>query len=173
MPPVITAGEAFTVATVLTVQPLGKVYTIVVVPAPSALKAPVVEPIVATAVVLLVHVPPVVALVKVVVTPSHTCIGEPPLMAAGRLFTDTIRVVVQPVPNEYVAIHVPEATPVTMPDEEPIVAIVGHDIDHVPPADGFVNVVVCPTHTVGAAGATAPGKAYTVTVVVAEHPPAV
>jgi hypothetical protein len=53
---------------------------------------------VAMAVVLLVHIPPVVASANVVVDPIHKL--PPPAMASGAAFTVIILVTVQPVPSE-------------------------------------------------------------------------
>jgi hypothetical protein len=53
---------------------------------------------VATDGVLLLHVPPVVVLLTVVVSPAHTC--SVPVMAAGSGFTVTVAVRIQPVPSE-------------------------------------------------------------------------
>lgn len=44
-----------------------------------------VEPTVATPVLLLAHVPPVIALPKVMVAPGHTCVA--PVIAPGEVFT--------------------------------------------------------------------------------------
>ena len=57
-------------------------------------KTPVVEPMVAAA-PLQIHVPPVVASVRVIVLPVQTPDG--PLIATGRSFTVTVVVVIQPV----------------------------------------------------------------------------
>ena len=62
------------------------------VPNATPVKSPVVDPIVATAVLLLVHVPPVDELVRVVVEPLHTVVV--PAIAAGEGFTVTIVVAV-------------------------------------------------------------------------------
>ncbi len=55
---------------------------------------PVEEPTVATAVLLLVHVPLPAASVKVIVDPAQT--GVLPEIAAGRALTVTVVVVIQP-----------------------------------------------------------------------------
>ena len=59
---------------------------------------PVSEPIVPTAGALLLHVPPGVASVSVVVSPIHTLV--PPAIAAGDGITVTVRKAVQPEPSE-------------------------------------------------------------------------
>jgi hypothetical protein len=58
---------------------------------------PVVAPAVATVVILLVQVPPVVASVNVIVEPVHT--AAVPNMGPGAEFTVTTAVLVQPVPD--------------------------------------------------------------------------
>jgi hypothetical protein len=63
------------------------------VPAETPQRSPV-DPMVATEVVVLLHVPPDVASLMVVHWPTHT-MGEP-LMAAGKGLTVTTMVVVQP-----------------------------------------------------------------------------
>ena len=64
---------------------------IVVVPANTPVTIPVEEPIVATVGVLLLHVPPVVASLNVVVEPSQTV--NVPVIPAGDGLTVTIVVV--------------------------------------------------------------------------------
>jgi hypothetical protein len=83
--PVITPGRPLTVTVVVTVQPVGKVYVIKVVPPVRAETKPVVEPIVATPGVPLVHVPPVEASLSVVLPPAQTT--KPPVIAAGNALT--------------------------------------------------------------------------------------
>ena len=41
----------------------------------------------------------------------------------------------------------PEATPVTIPVDAPIVAMVGDEDVQVPPEFALFNVIVCPAHT--------------------------
>src|SRR4051812_35519557 len=60
--PVIGAGAALTVATAVTKQPAGAVYVIMAVPDDRPLTTPVLRPMGATDGLLLVHVPPVTAL---------------------------------------------------------------------------------------------------------------
>ena len=71
VPPVIAAGVAFTVTTVVTALPY-TIYVITEVPAASPLTVPVDEPTIATAVLLLLQVPPVVASDKVIEEPVQT-----------------------------------------------------------------------------------------------------
>lgn len=56
---------------------------------------------------------------------------------------------------------VPDATPVTMPDEEPTVARATLLLLQVPPVVGSLRVVVCPTHTF-VVPVIAPGAPFTV-----------
>ena len=67
-----------------------------VVPAVTPYTEPVVEPTVPTAVLLLLHVPPAVPSVNVVVKPTHTVIV--PVITPGNGFTVTTAVMIQPVP---------------------------------------------------------------------------
>ncbi len=84
--PDIIAGDALTVTVCEIVQPLAvMVYDMSADPGPVPVTTPVVLTTVATAVLLLLHVPPVVVFVSVVVAPSHTE-NEPPI-AAGSGFT--------------------------------------------------------------------------------------
>jgi hypothetical protein len=73
---------------------------------------PVAEPTVATAVLALVHEPPVLLLLSVVEVPAH--VTAVPVFADNAL-TVTSRVVKQPVLSVYVIVEVPDATPVTVP----------------------------------------------------------
>ena len=122
---------------------------------------PVVDPTVATDVLLLVHTPNSVALVNVVDEPEHT--DEAPPMAAGVAATLTIPVAMQPVGNIYVIADVPAATPVTIPDEDPIVAVEVELLDHGPPEEVLLSVVVDPIHTLSVPEMVF-GKGFMVTV---------
>ena len=66
-------------------------------PADKPVTIPVVEPILATP-ELLLHVPPVTALVSVTVDATHSAVG--PVIAAGGVFTVTDFVTMHPVPRE-------------------------------------------------------------------------
>jgi hypothetical protein len=84
-PPPVTAkvvGKPLTVTVVVAVEPHDEVYVIVVVPAPAPVTTPVERPTVAIAVLALVHDPPVVASVSVVVALTQKG-DEPPTIAAG------------------------------------------------------------------------------------------
>ena len=89
--PVIGGKDEVTVITTERVQPDGIVYTTVDVPAARPLTRPVVDPTVATEVLLLLQVPPVVTSPSELVKPTH--IDGVPVMAAIA-FTVTIDVAV-------------------------------------------------------------------------------
>jgi hypothetical protein len=63
--PVIGPAAGFTVTTIVAMQPVPNVYEITAVPAATPPKIPDVEPMVATEVLLLLHVPPPVALLNI------------------------------------------------------------------------------------------------------------
>ena len=66
-------------------------------------------------------------------------------------------------------VAVPAATPVTVPDAEPIEAIVMSELAHVPPAVALVSVPEFPTQAESVPPITA-GKAKTVTFAVRRQP---
>ena len=69
--PAMTAGSAFTVYTAVPTHPPLIVYDIVTVPAATADTTPVPLTTVATLALLLVHVPPLVGLLRLVPAPTH------------------------------------------------------------------------------------------------------
>jgi hypothetical protein len=84
------------------------------------------------------------------------------------MFTVTTRVRIQPVPRVYVIGVVPEAIPVTMPEIEPIVAMVVVALVHVPPPVALSTVVrLGHTDAVPAIGG---GAGLTVIIYVAVQP---
>lgn len=87
--PVIAAGKGSTVKVIVVKQPAGVVYVIVVVPAATLLTTPVPKPMVATAGVLLAHVPPATECVSVVLPPTHTEL-EPPIGAGAGVTVTTV-----------------------------------------------------------------------------------
>jgi hypothetical protein len=93
--PVIAAGVLVTDVAKVLWQPVESVYDMVVRPPMTALLIPVAEPIVATAVLLLAHVPPAGVAEYVVVAPEHT--EAEPLIAEGVVFTVTTLVAKQPL----------------------------------------------------------------------------
>ena len=104
-----------------------------------------VEDIVATVVIVLLHVPPVVASVKLMVVPVHRLVG--PVIDPGPAPTVTTVVAIQPAPSEYVIVVVPIVPPVRIPVVRPIVATVVVLLVHVPPVTASLNVMVPPMHT--------------------------
>jgi hypothetical protein len=72
-------------------------YVIAAVPEVTPFTTPLVEPTVATEVLLLVQLPPNVASLKVRVELTHT--AEPPVIPAGIELTVAVAVVAQPVPS--------------------------------------------------------------------------
>ena len=140
----------------------------VVVPVATPVTIPLVEPMVATDGLLLVHVPPVVGSVRVVVAPTHTN-GVPPIVP-GAVLTVTTAVAVQMPPVVYVIVAVPAEIPVTVPEPEPMVAMAGLLLVHMPPVTALVRVVVAPTQTCRVPPMEA-GVVTTVTIVVVTHAP--
>ena len=91
------ANGGVTAILLVTVQPLSNVYDIVAEPEATPLTSPVAEPTVATAILLLVQVPPAVTSLNVVVALRHT--DAAPVIAAGPEITETAVVVKQPAPS--------------------------------------------------------------------------
>ena len=125
--------------------------------------------IVATVVILLLHVPPGVASLNVVFAPTQIVVA--PTIGAGSGFTTNDVVVIHPVPNVYVITVVPPglAPPVTNPVLVPIVATAVRLLLHVPPGVPSLKVVVSPAHIVVLPDIAA-GKGLTVTVTVLKQP---
>lgn len=125
--------------------------------------------IVATVVVPLIHVPPVIALLNVIVDPVHTPVK--PEMAPGTAITVTVNTDAGAQPLEYVITALlddeppdtPDTTPPPAPGPGVIVATVIVPLVHVPPVIALLNVIVDPSHTRGSP-VIAPGNAITVTV---------
>ena len=90
---------------------------------------------------LVLHVPPVLASVSMVVKPTHTFIM--PVIATGNGFTDMTDVIKQPVGNLYVIVDVPTILPVTIPVAEPISALLLLLL-HVPNVVASLRFVVRP-----------------------------
>ena len=98
--PSIAVVRGFTVTTAVMIQPVGNVYVIVAVLVAATtppVTTPVKDPMLAVPVELLLHVPPAVASVNVVVSPEQTL--RVPSIAVGNGLTVTIVVITQPVPN--------------------------------------------------------------------------
>jgi len=162
----VTTGFAFTVTEeVVLLHPVDvSVKVNVTMPADTPVTTPALVTV-ALAVLLLVHVPPVVG-DKVIVLPTHTA---EPAVTVGNAFTVTEEVVLLHPVVVWVKVNVtvPADTPVTTP---PLVtvAIAVLLLVHVPPVVGD-KVIVLPTHT--AEPAVTVGNAFTVTdEVVLLHP---
>jgi len=119
---------------------------IVAVPAEAPDTTPVAEPTPATTVLLLLHVPPVVASAKVIAEPTQMLVR--PVIAEGKGLTVTTRVAKQPVESVYVIITVPAEKPVTTPEAGLTEATDGLLLVHVPPVVASASVVDDATHTV-------------------------
>lgn len=86
--PLIVPGAARTVTVANAVQPVVLVYVMTAVPLLTPVMIPEKKPAVAMPVALLLQVPPVVALLSVVVVPAHNTLV--PVMAAGDVLTVTV-----------------------------------------------------------------------------------
>jgi hypothetical protein len=95
--PRIDVGELPTVIVTVFVQPGTVVYVTLVVPTLRPAKTPLVEPMVPTDVLLLLHVPPDVASLRVVVEPRQTVVE--PVMACTWLTVTTVVAVLHPLPT--------------------------------------------------------------------------
>ena len=134
-------GSAFTSTIAERLQP-PTVYIIEVVPALRPVTTPAVDTV-PTAGVLLLHVPPVVVLVSVVVPFTQMLVI--PVITAGNGFTVSTAVLRQPLVRLYVIVDVPPgAIPVATPVPRAIVATVVVPLIHVPPVGAPVRVVFVP-----------------------------
>lgn len=138
------------------------------VPAAMPLTTPVVTSTVATSVLLLLQVPPVTALVSVVVV-ALQMLEDPDIVPVnGNGLTVMVVNAVHPPGVVYVMFVVPDTTPFTTPFDMPMVATPVLLLCHVPPVAASVSVVVALAHT-----AVAPeigSMVFTVMVDVAVHP---
>ena len=115
----------------------------------------------ATPVALLLHEPPAVLLLTLMLLFLHTCVA--PDIDAGLLFTTTDDTVRHDVGSVYVMFVIPKLTPVTTPLVLFTVATPGVLLVHIPPVVLLPSAVVMPTHTfrLPVAG---DGSAFTLTV---------
>ena len=113
------------------------------------------------------HAPPPTPSLSAIVLPIHTADG--PVIPVGEGLTHTVVVVTQPVGSVYImVVHPSVEPPVTIPVEEPIVAMVVLVLVHVPPPPSL-SVIVAEIQTpVGPV--IGPGKGLTVIVLVIEQP---
>src|ERR1700752_3196741 len=91
----LIAARGLTVTVTVRTHPLVGVNVMTVVPATNPVTIPVAEPTLPAVGLLLLHVPPVVASVRVVLPPTHTL--AVPLITPGNAFTVTTVVILQPV----------------------------------------------------------------------------
>ena len=129
------------------------------------------EAIVATVVLLEVHVPPEGVAVKGHMEPTHLVVGGPVIVAPA--VTVTTFDAKHPPVNVYLIVSMPGEAPNTSPLVPTVstVAIDGCVLDHVPPVVGSVKVINDPTHTVaGVVGNIAGAPGVTFTVSCALHP---
>lgn len=131
---------------------------------------PAIEPepgtAVATAVLLLVHVPPVMASLRMMVKPWQTF--ATPIIAEGVGRTVTVVIVIHPF--VYVMTDVPGAMPETIPVVEPIVAVPVLLLLHVPPVVALLKVETAVPIHITVVPVMAAGLAPTVTTVEIVHP---
>lgn len=147
--PVIGAGNGLTVTVMEAEQPVASIYVQTVVDVVTTLLSadtiPVDDPIVATEVTLLVHVPPGIASLRLVTDPAQTDVL--PVMFAGKGFTVTTTDRAQVVGSVYIIVEVPPgAVPVITPNAS-IGATTALELNHVPPDVASVSAIVDPTHT--------------------------
>jgi len=157
---------AFTVTVIKLVHPVVSVKVILAVPALMPVSRPV-EPIVATAVLLLIQVPPVGVETNVTLLPAQTVCG-PEISGLGLTVNTTVALL---VPTVYEIIHVPAVMPVTIPVEEPTVAIAVLVLLQTPPDVVSVNVRVEPIQTLAVPLMPLTVTPFTCMVCMAMQPP--
>ena len=143
--PTIAPGNGLTVTSAFAIQPVATLYVMIVVPEDKLVRRAVDEPIVATAVLLLLQCPPVVTSLNAAVRPAQSTSG--PVIFAGTGFTVTSVVFRHPVASEYVITAVPLPTPATIPEIEPILATAVLVLVHIPPPIASLRSISPPTQT--------------------------
>jgi hypothetical protein len=138
------------------------------VPADVPETIPVDVPIAATVALLLLHVPPMAALLSVAVAPAH--IDDVPEIAGGTALTLNVIVLKQPAASVYEITTVPADRPVTTPVDEPMVPTVTLLLLHVPPLAELLSVAITPIHMVDGPEIIGGGLTI-VTVIVLLQPP--
>jgi len=114
---------------------------------------------------VVVHTPPDIASLRVMLLPPHTVVG--PVIAAGDGITVTVVYASQP--TEYVIVAVPAAPGVTTPELEPIDATPGLPLVQIPPGVPSVRFSEPVRHT-GELPDIAEGGGLTVTTCVERQP---
>ena len=116
---------------------------------------------------LVPHVPPPTSSARVIASPTHTWLG--PVIGNGGIVMFTIWNTVQPNLVVYIMAVAPDATPVTTPEVEFIVAAPVIVLLHVPPGVASASVIVRNLHTV-VGPVIGAGSGFTVTTLVAAQP---
>src|SRR5579872_552735 len=112
----------------------------VTVPAATPVTTPLDEPTVATPGLPLLHTPPGVASVNVMVPNTHKTLVLGTTIGAGEETTDTVSIAAHPSGMVYIIMADPGVIPVTSPEKEPTVATDILLLLHVPPVGVPVNV---------------------------------
>lgn len=165
--PLVAGGSGLVFAKAVTKQPLVFVYAKVLVPDETPVSKPVDEPILATGGEDELHVPPGVPLYNNELAPAQ--IVETPAIADGKALIVSIAVVVQPVLSWQVIVAVPGLTPVTIPVDEPIVAI-GILLLVQLPGVALPNVALVPEQILPEPVTGVPALTVAVTVALVPHP---
>ena len=124
------------------------------------------EPSTVILVLVVLHVPPVVASVNATVAPVHT--EAAPVMVDGSGLTVRIPVTEQPE-TPYMSVVVPAITPETIPEVLPTVAIAALPVVQVPPLTSSLIIAVPPRQTVSVPFIVG-GAAFTFTTTVVLQP---
>ena len=124
------------------------IVAVLVITTPPPVTIPIAEPMFAMPVALLLHVPPAVASLNVVVRPEHML--RIPRIPVGNGLTVTILYAIA-VPQLLVTVYsmesTPGVTPVKWPVLPPIIATDVLMLVHMPPGDTSVKVTMLPTQT--------------------------
>jgi hypothetical protein len=162
---------AFTENVTVAAVPQPSEYVIVAVPSVPDVTNPDTVPTLATAALLLLHVPlgDPLSLSVVVIPPEHN--GIFPTIATGVALTVKVTVAAVPQPSAYVIVAVPSTPVVTNPDTGPTLATEALLLLHVPLGDPLLlSVVVDPPAHNGIFPPIVPGVTLTVNVIVTVLP---
>ena len=162
--PVIGRGVVLTLTVDVTLQPVGRVNMIGVVPIARPVTMPDAEPIVPTGTLPLDHTPPTEISPSTIVEPTQTAVG--PVIGAGNGFTEITVVLMHPDGSAYETIDDPADKPVTIPDNEPMLNAPTGAL-HKPPEVPFVSVITAPPAHTDESPVIGAGTGLTVTALVA------
>jgi hypothetical protein len=132
---------------------------------------PVIDPVKETVAMLLFVLyqkPPGVASLNEPTLPVHNVVVPDIAAIVGTVITVTVMVLVRPPISVYEIVTVPAATPVTIPEDVPTVAIVLSLLLQVPPLAASVRAVVAPAQTVVVPVIGDAGTTFTVVTAVDE-----